>query len=122
MVVAMKGDQVVKVQCKTCKGMHTFRAPKGITEVAPEGTATKKVRKPRGAAAERKSVESEWERLMKAAAGTPAKAYNPKAAFKPGERIAHPTFGEGVVGKLIHPNKMEIVFQMDVKVLICTQP
>jgi hypothetical protein len=116
-IVAMQGDRIVKVQCKTCKAFHNYRAPKGVTEVAPEGAAPKK-RKSRSEAAERRSVESEWERLMKLNVNQPAKAYSSKATFKPGDKIAHPTFGEGVINKLIHPNKFEIVFQMDVKILI----
>ena len=50
-IVSMKGDQVAKVECKTCKKTHAFKAPKGVTEVAP-----KKKRASKKAAEDRKSV------------------------------------------------------------------
>ena len=34
------------------------------------------------------------------------------------DKIKHPTFGEGIVNKLIYPNKVEVIFQSDVKILI----
>lgn len=109
-VVAMQGDQIKKVQCNTCKGFHGFRAPKGVTSP----TKTKK----KSTAPAKVSVESEWERLMKINSGSPTKNYNPKSQFSVGDRLSHPVFGDGIVGKLIHPNKLEIVFRTDVKILI----
>jgi hypothetical protein len=35
-VVSMKGDQIAKVECRTCKKTHVYRAPKGITEKTPK--------------------------------------------------------------------------------------
>jgi hypothetical protein len=52
----------------------------------------------------------------------PLNPYNAKAQMAVGDRIAHPTFGEGVVMKQIHPNKAEIIFEMDLKILITGGP
>jgi hypothetical protein len=60
----------------------------------------------------------EWEKLMVAHRATPTKNYSMKAHFALGDKLAHPTFGEGIVGKLIYPNKLEVIFRTDVKVLI----
>lgn len=114
MIVAMKGDRVVKVQCKTCQGFHAFRTPKGATEAKP-----KTKRAPR-ATSQKVSVESEWERLMAEHPERALKTYTPQTSFKTGDKVNHPTFGQGVVGKLIHPNKVEIVFQTDIRILIHT--
>lgn len=48
----------------------------------------------------------------------PMKAYNTKGNFVLGDKIHHPTFGEGIVGKLIYPNKIEVIFRSDMRVLI----
>jgi len=113
MIVAMKGDRIAKVQCLTCKKEHVYRAPKGATE--PKAKTKKK------AAAEEEanhSIEVEWEKLMNAHREHPMKNYSMKGHFSLGDKLNHPTFGEGIVGKLIYPNKLEVIFRTDVKILI----
>ena len=43
LVVAMKGDRIAKAECKTCKKIHAYKAPKGITE--PAAKKPKKAKK-----------------------------------------------------------------------------
>src|SRR5262245_2145312 len=45
LVVAMKGDQAAKVECKTCKKTHAFKAPKGITEPAKKPAKKSRAKK-----------------------------------------------------------------------------
>jgi hypothetical protein len=116
-IVALKGDRLAKVQCLTCKKEHAYKAPKGMAE-------PKKPKKPKASkAAEAEeagshSIEAEWQKLMSTHRDAPSKPYGLKEQFGLGDKINHPTFGEGIVGKLIYPNKLEVIFQMDVKVLI----
>ena len=123
-IVAMKGDRIAKVQCLTCKKEHVYRAPKGAD--SPTTTPARKPRKSarssdsdgphRGEAGH--SIEAEWEKLMSAHRELPIKPYSSKGQFNPGDKLNHPTFGEGIVGKLIYPNNLEVIFQHDIKVLI----
>ncbi|MGE0616689.1 MAG: hypothetical protein AB7P04_13730 [Bacteriovoracia bacterium] len=112
-IVAMKGDKIAKVECKTCKKTHAFKAPKGITE-----PGQKKTRASKKATAEIKTVEAEWERLMTTHKDAPMKSYTMKTLFSLGDKVNHKNFGEGIVGRLIYPNKIEVVFRTDVKILI----
>jgi hypothetical protein len=112
-VVAMKGDRIAKVQCFTCKKEHTFKAPKGITE-----PPKKKSKKKDAAEETHTSIEAEWEKLMASHREAPTKPYTTKGQFVLGDKINHPNFGDGIVGKLIYPNKLEVIFRTDVKVLI----
>ena len=124
-IVAMKGDRALRVQCRTCKKEHAYKAAKGITDptAVKKAAATKKAKK---AAADSENaaspVEMEWEKLMSQHKATPLKTYNAKGNFNLGDKIAHATFGEGIVGKLIFPNKLEVIFRTDVKVLIHAGP
>ena len=111
-IVAMKGDRLAKVQCLTCKKDHAFKAPKGATE------PKKKRAKKSDSAATHTSIEAEWEKLMNTHKNAPKRTYSLKGQFTLGDRIDHTTFGEGIVGKLIYPNKIEVIFRTDVKVLI----
>lgn len=115
-IVAMKGDRIAKVQCLTCKKEHVYRAPKGVSE--PEKAPKGKKSSQDAAAAAATAIQLEWEKLMAQTKNVPVKAYSSKAKFHLGDKIRHPSFGEGIVGKLIYPNKMEVIFQMDLKVMI----
>jgi hypothetical protein len=55
---------------------------------------------------------------MSAHKDIPVKPYTVKGIFGLGDKLSHPTFGDGIVGKLIYPNKLEVIFRNDVKVLI----
>lgn len=116
-IVAMKGDRIAKVQCLTCKKEHAYRAPKGATE--PQAKAAPRAKKAESASEEANhSIEVEWEKLMSAHREIPVKPYSTKGQFGLGDKLHHPTFGDGIVGKLIYPNKLEVIFRTDVKVLI----
>jgi hypothetical protein len=117
MVVAMKGDRIAKVQCKTCKKEHLFKAPKGITE--PKAPKKKKSAESKD---EGHPIELEWEKLMNTHKAAPTKPYNTKGHFALGDKLGHATFGEGIVGRLIYPNKIEVIFRSDMKVLIHSGP
>ncbi len=114
-IVAMKGDKIAKVQCLTCKKEHVYRAPKGPLEpqVAKTPKAKKTTEEP-----ENHSIEIEWEKLMSSHRDVPVKPYTTRGQFGLGDKLNHPTFGDGIVGKLIYPNKLEVIFRHDVKVLI----
>ncbi|MGZ3688029.1 MAG: hypothetical protein ACXWPM_03625 [Bdellovibrionota bacterium] len=110
-IIAMKGDRIAKVQCLTCKKEHAYKAAKGATE--PKKKRAKKDAEPEG-----NPIEAEWEKLMAQHKDAPVKSYNTKGHFTLGDKISHPTFGDGIVGKLIYPNKLEVIFRHDLKVLI----
>lgn len=119
-VVAMKGDRIAKVQCKTCNKEHTYKAPKGVTEPKTKkaGKKSKKSEVASGTTTEGNPIAVEWEKLMVTHKNNPFKPYNIKGRFILGDKLNHPTFGEGIVGKLIYPNKIEVIFKNDVKILI----
>jgi len=116
-IVAMKGDRIAKVQCLTCKKEHVYKAPKGVTtpSAAPK---TKKKKEESSESISSTSIEVEWENLMATHKAAPIKPYSTKGVFLLGDKIHHPTFGDGIVGKLIYPNKIEVIFRTDLKVLI----
>jgi hypothetical protein len=114
-VVAMKGDKIAKVQCLTCKKEHLYRAPKGASEPIAKTSRSKKADDSESG---HHPIELEWEKLMASHKDVPSKSYSPKSQFLLGDRINHPVFGDGIVGKLIYPNKLEVIFRSDVKVLI----
>jgi hypothetical protein len=119
-VVAMRGDQILRVQCRTCRGERAYKAPKGVNDpkmAPPPKTTTRSARTPSGERPDH-SVASEWRKELLARQDRPLNPYNAKLQVAIGDRLAHPTFGEGVIMKVIPPNKAEILFEMDLKILI----
>lgn len=126
-IIAMVGDAVKKVECKTCGSHHLYRKPRSEreAEVAAAVKAGSIAKKPRAegggprtaserhAAAERAERErvSTWERAI---AGQPTNAFRPysvKALLGQGELVRHSKFGDGVVARVIDRAKVEILFQ-----------
>ena len=104
---------IAKVRCNTCNKIHSYRS-------TPAGGMEKKVSV--RAAPKQKAqvvpVEVEWREQLSKHEGTPSVAYFPSGEFKQGDVIDHPTFGSGVVRSLKDANKLEVVFQRDIKMLV----
>lgn len=118
-VVAKVGSKIARVMCKTCKGERTYKAPKGVAE--PGTAAPKKASKKKSDSsdtAQGVSIEAEWTRLMKESGKNPRVKYSAKSKLVLGDVVEHPTFGEGIVMRVAHPDKAEILFRSDLKLLI----
>ena len=117
-IMSMTGGLPTRVICRTCKSEHNFKAKKGVKEPKAAASGEPKVKAPRKTKADKVvPVELEWMKQINSSS-RPVRPYAANEGFKLGDRVAHPSFGEGVVQKLIYPNKMEIIFRMDIKVLI----
>jgi hypothetical protein len=117
-VVAMKGDRVAKVQCLTCKKERVYKAPKGIDTPTATPAAKKRASKKKEEEQTATSIEAEWEKLMSTHKDTPSKSYSTQGQFILGDKIKHASFGDGIVSRLIYPNKVEVIFRTDMKILI----
>jgi hypothetical protein len=126
-IIAMVGDVVKKVECKTCNSHHLYRRPKTERDAAharlavraeerkavaaSTGTGgTKAERAARAEKAEREQTNA-WEHAI---AGKPSSAftsYRISLTFGPGDLIRHSKFGDGVVARVIDQTKVEILFK-----------
>lgn len=119
-IVSLLEGKPSKVQCTVCQGVHNFYplAPsKGPT--APR--AEKKAAQPSAAKLSKaaSAILLEWEELLAKKNPDQARPYDMVGSFKTGELITHPTFGLGVVRKVLAPNKMQVLFRDALKQLIC---
>ena len=107
-VVAMVGDAVVKVKCKTCGGIHNFKN----TPVARSGA-------PRSSSTTSKSfirTQAFWEKTVGAAQG-PELAYEMVRSYHTGDLIVHRVFGRGVVQKTFF-KKCSVLFKDKERILV----
>jgi DNA-directed RNA polymerase subunit M/transcription elongation factor TFIIS len=99
-IIAMAGETIAKVKCKTCGSAHKFRDP----------AIPQKVRKPRikkGSA--EATAEIIWEAGIADAKGK-ERDYSMAMKYRIGDVVNHSTFGKGIVLKL-YANKCDMLFK-----------
>lgn len=111
-VVAKVGDQIVKVLCKQCGGQHRYKSPHG----APKDKRQPSLSTPKAPRAERAPVERFDKPLVAADLAKPVRQYAASLKYEIGERVEHPTFGQGVV-ELSEPGKVTLFFAQGRRVL-----
>jgi hypothetical protein len=103
-----------KVMCKTCKGTHSFKDP-GATK--RKTSVDRVIKSAKSGKKQTESVAELWNKAINKSTAH-SKAYSTKEAFALGDVIDHPTFGQGVVERLIDNNKIEVIFQDEYRTLM----
>jgi hypothetical protein len=98
-VVAMDGEMIAKVKCKTCGSTHKFKDPEDV----------KKPRTVKKKADAAKTAETLWESCLSEAKGK-ERVYDMTGKYRIGEVVLHSIFGKGVVRKL-YLNKCDMLFK-----------
>ena len=111
-ILAMVGADPARVRCNTCFSERNYRVQK---RKAP--TSAEKARE-RPSARKLKDHDFYRQKIQASLMNTP-KAYRIDLEIAEGDVIDHKVFGRGVVLKTIPPDRMEIIFQDEVKVLAC---
>jgi len=109
-VVAKVGEQIVKVQCKECGAYHRYRSPQGKAAKKAPATAARAPREP-------KPVERFEAPAVAADLSRAVRTYKVSEKFEVGDRVEHPSFGQGVV-EAVDRQKMTVFFVSGRKVLV----
>ena len=140
-IMAMVGNEIVKVECRVCKSQHRYRPPartgggnttvtlkKGRdgAPVASRQTAIAKPARPSAPKSARKTsaavaAQEAWQAMMRKHDGETPRPYVMAETFAVGEFLSHPTFGLGEVTALVPPDKMDILFETGAKRLLCNK-
>jgi hypothetical protein len=119
-IVSMKGANPARVICRTCKSEHNYKMKKGVKEpgsvAAGKGTP-RAPRVPKEKVDPAVPIELEWMKQMNGST-RPSREYAANVSFGSGDKVAHASFGEGIIQRVIFPNKVEVLFRGDIKVLI----
>ena len=114
-IVAMDAGKVTKVQCKQCMGYHRYRVPPGEVDVN-RNAGVRKIAAPK-ARKNGKPVAASTTPVMQPNLKRPVQPYAMTGSYEPGDRIAHPKFGEGVVESCPSQSKMLVSFQTGRRIL-----
>ena len=115
-VFAMVDGKVAKVECNVCGGRHNYRPEKPVSEAASKRKATRAA-----SIAKAKLVEAEalYNEMLAGRKTSQAIPYGMNDTFKEGDLLNHPMFGLGIVTETIMPDKIEVMFRQQTKLLIC---
>ena len=110
-VIALAEAHIAQVQCGECGARHRYRPVGGVTAGGnPRPKATRK----NGTRAKRPGTAP----TVEADLGRPARSFRPSDTYEVGERMVHPTFGEGVVQATRGTTKVEVLFPAGTKLLV----
>jgi hypothetical protein len=112
-IVALNGEKIARVLCRSCKKEHAYHPSKGVKEAS-----TKKRTSKTSPVKKAEKTLKAWQTALEKCNSLPGKVYSLTGLFDDGDKIDHGTFGMGVVNKLIKPNKMEVLFEEGTKILI----
>ena len=124
-VMAKMGDKIAKVVCKRCGGHHRYRDENAAAAAdSGGGDAAGRARRPTFGSS-RRTNRGARPSAPEAPAFDPAKpprAYAARDSYVAGERVAHPTFGVGVIAGSPGAGKVDVVFSGGVaRVLACAK-
>lgn len=139
-IMAMVGNEIIKVECRVCKSVHRYRPPAragggraGVTmkkgrDAAPAASGqtpasqTARPAAPKSAARKPAAVMAaaeRWRQAVRSHEGETPRRYAMADSFAAGDFIDHPSFGLGEVAAVVSPDKMDVVFECGVKRLLC---
>ena len=113
-VVAKVGEQIAKVQCKQCGGYHRYKSPHDAPKEKRQPSVAERAARP---ARQAKPVERFEKPAVAADLTKPARSYRASESFAVGERVEHPSFGQGVV-EISEPGKITVFFASGRRVLV----
>jgi len=114
-VIAMVDGKIAKVVCNVCGSRHKHR-PATPGKAAGAG---RKTSRPSGPGARQAKAEAHFREMLAGRDRSDALPYSMEAVFRERDLIAHPTFGLGVVTAAILPDKIEVLFEQESKLLMC---
>jgi len=115
-VVATDGERIVKVQCKQCGAYHRHKSPHG----APAEKKLPSAIRPSTPKEPKAPVERFEKPAVAADLAKPVKPYRASEKYEVGERIEHPSFGQGVI-ELAESGKITVFFASGRRVLACAK-
>lgn len=110
-VIAHTGESAAKLKCEVCGASKTQKFG-----AAAKIKAAKAARKPRATKAS--DHRAEYDKLIEGSNGEQnVTRYDMKLSFQAHQKLQHPKFGIGVI-RASHPDKIEVVFEDEVRNLV----
>ena len=99
-----KGGKTSPATSPAAADASTAKAPKAAAAKRPAGA------KPKSSAGATPSPADLWNKALRTAAPGPPETYSVSKQFDQGQRIKHPTFGDGIVIRVSSRTVCEVIF------------
>ncbi len=119
-VLAHTSSKTAKIKCEVCGSQKAYSLPKAESATGKPLTGAAAKKREQSVNARRSSHQAEYDMLMSNQGASVVK-YNMKAKFDKGAKLDHPKFGMGFI-KEAQTDKIEVVFQDEVRTLIHNRP
>ncbi len=116
-ISAMEKDKLSKVMCKTCNAKHNYRKPKSLAKDNPATKPSKRA-KSTPSRKNQRNPSKKWNDLVENYDLNGARDYTMKQSYEESSIIRHPAFGIGVVTKKVDQTRIEVQFELGVKLLV----
>lgn len=136
-IIAVDGTKVARVECKTCRTIHAYRAGRagaaardkngGSSEgVVSKSKSSRSSATPRTSSAGGKrntskakiATQNSYDQLMRGIDISHAEKYRATRSWTEGDVINHITFGLGLVTRVLSTEKVEVLFPSEAKILV----
>jgi hypothetical protein len=117
-IVAVVSNKPAKVECRTCYGVHNYRAPRSAAAAAAAAPSAPRASRSASSGARSAGSRAEPEPPMAPPEHARIALYGISEKFAVGSWISHKTFGIGVVLRELATNKIEVRFDAGTKVLV----
>ena len=114
-ITTIKDDVIKKVMCKACNATHAYKPPE--SEEAPKPKRGRPKKAENGKPKVRRRRKADWSTLITKIDESQAVDYSMGADYSEIEAINHKKFGVGIIIKILDENKMQVVFEVETKVL-----
>ena len=108
-VIAVVNGMPARVKCNTCKGERNYKNPAQASKPRSEPVSRPRVSGSHPDLYQQKLKENLMKNVL---------PYRADQSFSESDVIDHPTFGRGIVLKLIFPDRMDVLFQDETKTLV----
>lgn len=116
-VLAHTTSTSAKVECETCHSKKTYKISTAAKRLSTGGAKPTRAPSARTASARAAAHEADYQELLQKTLTAETLTYNMKLKFTMNQRVQHPKFGLGVV-KQVFPEKVDVVFQEEMKSLV----
>ncbi|OGQ94865.1 MAG: hypothetical protein A2559_01630 [Deltaproteobacteria bacterium RIFOXYD2_FULL_66_9] len=121
-VVAKVGSAVKRVQCNTCRSEHNHRSEQATRRTASEASPARRSERPSPASPANRDLPTGYTERLAQFADTLPVPYSPEMNLEKIQLVLHPTFGVGIVNRMLSTTKVELEFRDRRVVLVCNRP
>ncbi len=117
-ILAIQGNTPLKVMCNICRSQHNYRSGQSTSSGAKSTSPRKASAGHLTTSSPTYQSEKAWLDHTRGKDLSNPSMYHPGQSYEPGQVIQHVKFGKGIVVLVKEGNKMEVIFEDKLRLLV----